>query len=233
MSKSPFIKVPLTTDKDGVFMVLESSDEATKKDQLLAKRESQNRLVVQQIYLISLLTQNGFDVLLDKPHKKSTVSLQTLPIHSIRYNNEVLWNTDTLKLDRQTAKERKVYIETLTNNLMITLLKQTGVDIRERQTRRGTKTSFIQLKRVDSLICGGFVLDLTSITQHARVLYNYLQENMTKDGILIAKFDKKIKELLMPAFTPLLNESLFKPCLKQIVMDEYSSELTSDSSCVC
>ncbi|EKE42603.1 hypothetical protein ENU1_015820 [Entamoeba nuttalli P19] len=228
MIHSPFIKIPLTIDEDGSYVILDNSDEVVKKEQLVAKRESQNRVVIQQMFLVAVLNTIGFDIVLNKPHKRSTTTMQCFPISKISRGQQVIWDVEQEDLKDKSSKEKKTYLDTMTNNLMILLLKQNNIVLKERSTRKGTKEDYIQMKRIESIAIGNGVINLIQSNEFGKRIYSKIQNRMQKDGLTLYHFDKEIMNLL---YSSICLFSSIEPLFKQFIYSSYKYE-NSYSSCI-
>ncbi|EDR29058.1 hypothetical protein EDI_008380 [Entamoeba dispar SAW760] len=228
MIRSPFIKIPLTIDEDGSYVILDNSDEAVKKEQLVAKRESQNRVVVQQMFLIAVLNNIGFDIELNKPHKRSTTTMQCFPISKIRLRQQIIWDAEQEDLKDKSSKEKKIYLDTMTNNLMILLLKQNNIILKERKTRKGTKEDYIQMKRVESIAIDNGIINLSQSNEFGKRIYIKIQNRMKKGGLILYQNDKEITNLL---YSSMYSFSSVKPLFNQFIYSSYKYE-NSNSSCI-
>ncbi|BFU25735.1 hypothetical protein EHI8A_092250 [Entamoeba histolytica HM-1:IMSS-B] len=228
MIHSPFIKIPLTIDEDGSYVILDNSDEVVKKEQLVAKRESQNRVVIQQMFLVAVLNNIGFDIVLNKPHKRSTTTMQYFPISKISRGQQVIWDVEQEDLKDKSSKEKKTYLDTMTNNLMILLLKQNNIFLKERSTRKGTKEDYIQMKRIESIAIGNGVINLIQSNEFGKRIYSKIQNRMQKDGLTLYHFDKEITNLL---YSSICLFSSIEPLFKQFIYSSYKYE-NSNSSCI-
>ena len=192
---SAFIKLPLKDLGNNIFTVIEESNEMIKKDLLIAKRNSQNRLTVQEMMCIAILNNLNFTFFLSKPYKKSLNTMQFIHIDKIMKNNEILWDSTSVNLEGKNSKQKKIVYDTAISNFMIKLMKQENIICKERITRKGLKEDFVQLKRLEYIEWNSSLIYLNQCNSIGSNIYMNLQQRMQKQSIILSGGDNEINEL--------------------------------------
>ncbi|KAL7720026.1 Uncharacterized protein QTN25_002555 [Entamoeba marina] len=230
MAKSPFIKLPLVQDIDdeNVYSVLENSEEVMKKNMLLAKRTSKNREAVQQAILIALLNMFGYDVEINKPYKKGNTTMQLYTIQEISTRNDVVWSTSLLSYEYHTAKEKRQYLDAITNNIMISILQKHGVIVEERATRKGTKECCILMKRINTITSGNYLFELEKLNEIGKNINMIIHNRLIKCSVVIQHHDQQLMKIIQGA-AQIPVQPFFKHILTSPTLFHFNMNMSSDS----
>ena len=197
---SAFIKLPLIEVEPHIFSVSQRSDENVKKEQLIAKRESQNRSTIQEMMLIAILNIHGYDIYLSKPYKKSMNTMQYLHIDTIMKNKTTLWNSSSVNLAGKDSKQKKIVYDATITNFMIELLPTENISYKERITRKGLKDGFVQMKKLEYIEINKEILYLNTCNTFGSQMYQLLQKRMQTESIILSSNDKEITEMFGSSF---------------------------------
>ena len=127
--------------------------ERKKELSVKAKRDSTNRDACQQLFLIFLLLQNNYTVIIRKPRKKSTKTLQLFVIDRILSpEGATVYDINDFSSSSTDEKINRRNLDSHTNTTMINLLKEHNAYIEIKKGKKAEKTSqFDRVERVNFL----------------------------------------------------------------------------------
>lgn len=194
LMESAFVRRPLSYS-NGIFSTI-SGQESIKYQQLIAKRNSQNRVAVQQVILLSLLNQLGMDITIAKPYKRSSATLSTFTVMKIDYNTRRVWDIRDARLkEYSSAKERKSYIDASLNRCLIDVLQHFNFVINLRNTRKSHEDSLC-ITRVESITYRDSVIIMKDSDDVGNQLHSLYCNRMMPTGLYIKHNDDEIASLL-------------------------------------
>ena len=129
-----------------------SSPKPEKKEMSVkAKRDSTNRDACQQLFLISLLLQFNYTVIIRKPRKKSTKTLQLFVIDRIMNpSGTLVFDINDFSSTSTDEKINRRNLDSYTNATMIKLLKEHNGYVEIKKGKKAEKTSqFDRIERVN------------------------------------------------------------------------------------
>lgn len=116
-----------------------------------AKRDSTNRDACQQMFLIALLLHMNYSIILRKPRKKSTKTLQLFVIDRIM-NSEgnLVFDINNFSSNSSDEKINRRNLDSYTNSTMIKLLENHNAYFEIKKGKKAEKTSqFDRIERVN------------------------------------------------------------------------------------
>ncbi|ELP90833.1 hypothetical protein EIN_359160 [Entamoeba invadens IP1] len=162
-----------------------------------AKRNSKNRDAFQQSFLLGMLVKCGYNVYVNKLYKKGSITHQMFTVNIVQKNETTVFNANSLIFQYDSLKQKRQYLDALTNNTILNLLTQNGCVIEERKTRKVCKNNSILMKRVNSIKYRDETFDQKQIIKLGAFLNQKIRERTsTKEGVMIKAFDTNFVCLL-------------------------------------
>ncbi|KAL7721668.1 Uncharacterized protein QTN25_001325 [Entamoeba marina] len=187
---SAFRKLQLTEEFPNIFVVKERL-KSSKIEMVNAKRESKNRDAAQQAFLIGALSQMGYNIEINRLYKKGTTTFQLFTINTISSNHTLEFDVNKLHIPFEGLKERRQYLDAVTNNKIIELLEIGGATFEERRTRKVKKENSVSMKRIMKMTIQGQSYDMTQILAIGKRINDLIKQSMsTKKGIEIVAYDR-------------------------------------------
>ena len=185
-------RIPLIYE-NGV-CIMSRKNETKKTEKIDAKRESKNRDACQQAFLISLLVVNGYEIRINKLYKTGNITIQMFTISTIIKNGQEVFNEN--QIHSKDIKERRQYIDAMTNDSLIALLRKEGYEIEERKTRKTVNPDSISMKRIGSIFSETKFFSFNKLVDNGRKVHDIIRDKVsTKNGLTIQPYDPLLSSI--------------------------------------
>ena len=180
-------RIPLIFQNGVSNMIRERTE--TRGNKIHAKRESKNRDACQQAFLIALLVKNGYEVAIKRLYKRGNITIQMFTISEISKNGIILFNESQINMKETVIKERKQYVDAITNDVLIDFLQKEGYEIEERKTRKVVKPNSVSMKRIGSIFSREEFFSFNKIVNSGKKFNEIIRSKIsTKEGCTIPAY---------------------------------------------
>ncbi|BFU24347.1 hypothetical protein KM1_104850 [Entamoeba histolytica HM-3:IMSS] len=190
MISSAFItRVPFHIEDGNVF-VMNYEEKKVKNEMINAKRESKNRDAAQQAFIVGVLSQSGYEVNINRLYKRGNMTYQMFTINNVKKDDKVVFDASHLEFEYDGLKEKRQYLDAITNNYLIELLNKCGVIVEERKTRKVIKPNSIAMKRLNSVTINGKFFGFRHINEIGCHFNQIIRSRTsTKSGSVVLPYD--------------------------------------------
>ena len=116
-------------------------------------------------------------------------------ISNIIKNGEEVFNEK--QIHSKDIKERRQYIDAVTNDSLIALLRKEGYQIEERKTRKTVNPDAISMKRIGSVFSETKFYSFNKLVDNGRKVHEIIRDKITtKNGLTIQPYDPLLTSIV-------------------------------------
>ena len=154
-----------------------------KESAVKAKRDSTNRDACQQMFLIALLLHYNYSVIIRKPRKKSTKTLQLFVVDRIMDpTGMMVYDINNFSSNSDDEKINRRNLDSHTNTTMIDLLKNHNAYFEIKKGKKAEKTS--QFDRIERVNIGNQMYSYSHIKNIGVAMNDVIRENIQNNNFV-------------------------------------------------